>query len=149
MSSRRQKPAFAYQKQGWDKKLPERRKSGKRKIRTKEKDSASLKIILSVGAFDHDRNIVLAPLKRQTHNVRRTHIHDGNKTAYLQHRSDDYRIFSLEVVGHAHGQHLNCDDLAPMARRTVHAWIARNEEFGKLVHEFARRPARAEGDLGK
>jgi hypothetical protein len=60
-------------------------------------------------------------------------------TAYLQHRSDDYRIFSLEVVGYAHGDHLNCDDLACTATRTVHAWIARNEEFGKLMHEFARR----------
>ena len=60
-------------------------------------------------------------------------------TAHLQHRSDDYRIFSLEVVCHAHGEHLNCDDLAPTARRPVHAWITRNEEFGKLVHEFARR----------
>jgi hypothetical protein len=71
-------------------------------------------------------------------------------TAYLQHSSDDYRIFSLDVVGHAHGKHLNCDDLAPTARRTVHTWIAHNEEFGKLVHEFARRhPAQAEGDPGE
>ena len=57
---------FAYQKQGCDKKLPAMRKSGKRKIRTREKDSASLKIILSVGAFDHDRDIVLDPLKHKT-----------------------------------------------------------------------------------
>ena len=67
--------------------------------------------------------------------------------AYLQHRSDDYRIFSLDVVGHAHGEHLNCDDLACTARRTVHAWIARNEEFGKLVHEFARRIGAAPHEL--
>lgn len=60
-------------------------------------------------------------------------------TAYLQHRSDDYRIFSLEVVGHTHGEHLNCDDLAATASRSVHAWIAHNEEFGKLVHEFTCR----------
>ena len=60
-------------------------------------------------------------------------------TAYLQHRSDDYRIFSLEVVGHTHGEHLNCDDLTPTARRTVHAWIACNKEFGKFVHGFASR----------
>jgi len=68
-------------------------------------------------------------------------------TAYLQHRSDDYRIFSLEVVGHARGEHLDCDDLACTARRMVHAWIARNEEFGKLVHEFARRIGAAPHEL--
>ena len=34
-----------------------------------------------------------------------------------------------------------------MARRTVHAWIARNEEFGKLVHEFARRIGAAPHEL--
>jgi hypothetical protein len=68
-------------------------------------------------------------------------------TAYLQHRSDDYRIFDLEVVGHAHGEYLNCNDLACTSRRTVHAWIARNEEFGKLVHEFARRIGAAPHEL--
>ena len=68
-------------------------------------------------------------------------------TAYLQHRSDDYRIFSLEVVGYAHGEYLNCDDLACTARRTVHAWIARNEELGKLVHEFTRRIGAAPHEL--
>ena len=67
--------------------------------------------------------------------------------AYSQHRSDDYRIFSLEVVGHAHGEHLNCDDLACTARRTVHTWIARNKEFGKLVHEFARSISAAPHEL--
>lgn len=60
-------------------------------------------------------------------------------TEHLQHRSNDYWIFNLEVVDHAHGEHLNRDNLACTARRTVHARIARNEEFGKLVHEFARR----------
>jgi hypothetical protein len=68
-------------------------------------------------------------------------------TAYLQHRSDDYWIFSLDVVGHAHRKHLNCDDLACTPRRTVHAWIARNEEFGKLVHEFACRIGTAPHEL--
>jgi hypothetical protein len=68
-------------------------------------------------------------------------------TAYLQHRSDNYRIFSLEVVGHADREHLNCDDLACTARRTVHARIACNEEFGKLVHEFARRISAAPHEL--
>jgi hypothetical protein len=80
-------------------------------------------------------------------------IYDGNMTAYLQHRSDDYRIFSLEVVSHAHGKHLNGDDLAHTARRTVHAWIARNEEFGKararVRASHCHRPAQAEGDPGE
>ena len=49
-----------------DKKVPQRKKSEKRKIRTRKKDSASLKIILSVRAFDHDRDIVLGPLKYKT-----------------------------------------------------------------------------------
>jgi hypothetical protein len=60
-------------------------------------------------------------------------------TVHLQHRSDHYRILSLEVVRDAYGKHLYCDDLASTARRTVHTWIARNEELGKLVHELARR----------
>jgi hypothetical protein len=60
-------------------------------------------------------------------------------TVYLQHCSNDYRIFSLEVVCHADREHLNCDNIPCMARRTVHAWIAGNKEFGKLVHKFARR----------
>ncbi len=60
-------------------------------------------------------------------------------TAHLQHRSDYYRIFSLEVVRNAHREYLNCDDLACTARRTVHPWIARNEELSKLVHKLARR----------
>ena len=137
MSSRRQKPAFAYQKQICDKKLPERTKSEKRKIRTREKDSTSLKIILSIRAFYHDRDIVLDPLKKDTLTSHARTIY-GNMIAYLQHRSDDYRIFSLEVMGYAHREHLNCDNLACTARRTVHAWIAYNEKFGKLVHEFAR-----------
>jgi hypothetical protein len=68
-------------------------------------------------------------------------------TAYLQHCGDDYRIFSLKVVGHTHGEHLNCDDFACTARRTVHSWIARDEEFGKLMHEFARRIGAASHEL--
>jgi hypothetical protein len=68
-------------------------------------------------------------------------------TAYLQHRSNDYRIFSLEVVGHVDREHLNCDDIACTACRTVHAWTVRNEEFGKLVHEFARRIRAAPHEL--
>jgi hypothetical protein len=70
-------------------------------------------------------------------------------TAYLQHRSDDYRIFSLEVVGRAHEEHLNCDDLACTARRTVHvcAWIAQrgiHQARARVRAPHWRRPARAE-----
>jgi hypothetical protein len=60
-------------------------------------------------------------------------------TAYLQHRSNDYWIFGLEVVGHADQEHLNCDDIPCTVCCTVHAWIACNEEFGKLMHKFVRR----------
>jgi hypothetical protein len=144
LSSRRQVPAFVNQKQICD---GEEEKPNKSKIRTREKDSASLKIILSVRAFDHDRDIVLDPLNIIHVNAKSTRIHAGNMTAYLQHRCDDYRIFSLEVMGYAHGEHLNCDDLACTARRAVHAWIAHNEEFGKLVHEFAGRTGAASHEL--
>jgi hypothetical protein len=50
-------------------------------------------------------------------------------------------------MAHAHGEHLNCDDLAHTARRTVHAWIACNEESGKLVHGFTRRLGTAPHEL--
>jgi len=81
--------------------------------KAREKDSASLKI-LSVRAFDHDPDIVLH-----------------------QHRSNDYRIFSPEVVSHAHGS-TSTATISP-ARRVARYTPARNEEFGKLVHEFAGR----------
>lgn len=58
---------------------------------------------------------------------------------YVQHRSNHYRILSLEVMRDADGEHLHRDDLASMARRTVHTRIARNKELGELMHELARR----------
>jgi hypothetical protein len=69
-------------------------------------------------------------------------------TAHLQHRSDHYRILSLEVVRNAYGEHLHCDDFASTARRTVHVRIARNEELGKFMHELARRIGAALYELG-
>src|SRR6266702_2470750 len=62
-----------------------------------------------------------------------------------QHRSHDHRVLRLEIVCHADGEHLHCDDLAivPAARRAVHAWVARDEELGELVHKFACRSAAA------
>lgn len=69
-------------------------------------------------------------------------------TAHLQHRSDHYRILSLEVMRDAYGEHLHRDDLASTARRTIHTRIARNEELGKLVHELARCIGAASYELG-
>src|SRR6267154_4476250 len=98
-------------------------------------------MILSVLAFDHDRNIVLAPL-----NVR--HVMSNTRAYMMVIRQHTYNIAAMTIGSSASrswvtptGSTSNCDDLAPTARRTVHAWIARNEEFGKLVHEFARRLA--------
>jgi hypothetical protein len=69
-------------------------------------------------------------------------------TAHVQHRSDHYRILSLEVVRDAHGEHLHRDYLASAARRTIHARIARNEVLGKLLYELARRIGAASYELG-
>src|SRR6267154_4846784 len=41
----------------------------------------------------------IEPLKHKT--TSHTRIYDGNITAHLEHRGDDYGFFSLEVVGHA------------------------------------------------
>ena len=90
-----------------------------------------------------------------------TRIYDGNMTAYLQHRSDDYRTFSLEIVGHAHGKNTGRTLTATVspARRvawytacTTHLdsapqgiWQARAQVRTPHWH----RPARAEGDPGE
>ena len=63
-----------------------------------------------------------------------------NSIQSLQHRSHDHRILHLKIMRHANGEHLHRDDLTttPAARRAVHARVARDEELGELVHEFAR-----------
>ena len=61
-----------------------------------------------------------------------------------QHDSDgqSHGVLRLEIVRDANRQHLHSDDLAlaviaTAARCAVHAWIARDEEFRKLMHELA------------
>ena len=63
-----------------------------------------------------------------------------NSIQSLQHRSHDHRIPHIKIMRHANGEHLHRDDLTttPAVRRAVHARVARDEELGEVVHEFAR-----------
>ena len=99
-----------------------------------------MEIILSVRAFDHDREVILSPIKRTSY-ARRTNVlrTAGTDWTDSQHCGHHHRILHPEVVCDSHGEHLYRNDLACAACDTVHPWVARNEEFGELVYKFARR----------
>src|SRR6266851_5255435 len=81
------------------------RKKGKRQ--TGDKDGAGLEIILSVRAFDHDREVVLGAEKKSKHTGTSQARVGRAIRPYSQHRSDHHRILRLEVVRDAHGKQLH------------------------------------------
>lgn len=70
-----------------------------------------------------------------------TFHHSSYRGEDSQHSSHDHRVLRLEIMCHANGKHLHCEDLttAPAARHAVHVRVARDEELSELLYEFACR----------